>query len=181
VTERLDRILDVIDTGLQTPVPDPTHGERSPRNRPGCVRCDGHVAEGTDLCGGCRAFLLDDSDTDPAELPNNPQSAFWSFEIRDGMWQQSTLGAIPPLPPLPDLRDMWHLVQHLRRLGSHEPIYVTGEERDSIMRDPNVAQATGPGRFAESWDLASLTFFGRRLAVDPQRAAEQRARWRTER
>jgi hypothetical protein len=60
-----DRILDVIDAGLQTPVPDPTFGEISPEDHGGCTRCDADVPESVDLCDGCRAFLLGDSEVDP--------------------------------------------------------------------------------------------------------------------
>ncbi len=63
----VDRILDIIDTGLQTPAPDPSFGEVSPPNVEGCARCGAPPAdEGGDFCAGCRAFLLGDSDTDPA-------------------------------------------------------------------------------------------------------------------
>lgn len=63
----VDRILDIIDTGLQTPAPDPSFGEVSPPNVEGCARCGAPPAdEGGDFCAGCRAFLLGDTDTDPA-------------------------------------------------------------------------------------------------------------------
>lgn len=62
-----DRILDMIDAGLQTPVPDPTYGEVSPKRHDRCARCERQDPAGDgDLCGDCRAFLLGDSDTDPA-------------------------------------------------------------------------------------------------------------------
>jgi hypothetical protein len=60
-----DRILAVIDAGLQTPVPDPTFGEVSPAVDGGCARCGVEPAADSEFCGGCRAFLLGDSDVDP--------------------------------------------------------------------------------------------------------------------
>lgn len=61
-----DRILDIIDAGLQTPEPDPTFGEVSPEVHDRCARCEQHEpAKGGDLCEGCRAFLLGDSEHDP--------------------------------------------------------------------------------------------------------------------
>lgn len=59
-----DRILDVIEAGLQRS----TETGYGTDARPGsCARCQAHEpVEGGDLCDGCRAFLLDDSDTDPA-------------------------------------------------------------------------------------------------------------------
>jgi hypothetical protein len=39
MSETTDRILAVIDAGLQTPEPDPTFGEISPENDDGCTRC----------------------------------------------------------------------------------------------------------------------------------------------
>lgn len=42
MTDSVDRILDVIDAGLQTPVPDPTFGEVSPKNHGRCARCQHH-------------------------------------------------------------------------------------------------------------------------------------------
>jgi hypothetical protein len=67
VTSSTDRILGILDAGLQTPVPDPTYGEVSDKVHGRCARCESHdPAEGGDLCEGCRAFLLGDSETDPA-------------------------------------------------------------------------------------------------------------------
>lgn len=59
-----DRILDVIDTGLQTPVPDPTFGECSPVNDDRCWRCQREPpADGSTVgvCEHCRRVLLDES------------------------------------------------------------------------------------------------------------------------
>lgn len=66
MSERLSRVLDVIDAGLQTPMPDPTYGEVSPTVSQRCARCERHdPVEGGDLCEGCRSFLLGDSNDDP--------------------------------------------------------------------------------------------------------------------
>lgn len=62
----VDRILDIIDGGLQTPKPDPTFGEVSPRNVEECARCSKRqLAEDSDFCDACRAYLLGDSETAP--------------------------------------------------------------------------------------------------------------------
>jgi len=60
MSKSVDRILDLIDAGLQTPMPDPTFGEVSPRVKAGCVRCGEKTTEGSDFCDPCRAFLLGD-------------------------------------------------------------------------------------------------------------------------
>ena len=61
----VDRILDVIDAGLQTPAPDPTFGEVSPTVHDRCVRCQTRPPAGGDFCGPCRAFLLGDDPPEP--------------------------------------------------------------------------------------------------------------------
>jgi hypothetical protein len=65
-----DRILDIIDGGLQTST---EHGYTDdgwpafPVDQSRCPRCQRHpAADGADLCEGCRAFLLEDTDVDPA-------------------------------------------------------------------------------------------------------------------
>jgi hypothetical protein len=63
----LDRILDIIDAGLQSSPEADMYSDVAPSVGSGCVRCPAtEVAEGGDLCDGCRAFLLGDTDTDPA-------------------------------------------------------------------------------------------------------------------
>lgn len=69
MSSTLDRIVDLIDVGLQTPMPDPSFGEVSPRVEAGCVRCQRDVDDDADLCPDCRAFLLGDTDADPALPP----------------------------------------------------------------------------------------------------------------
>lgn len=67
----VDRVLDAIDVGLQRAgsVFDLGPGEQgygTDRNPERCARCQRHdPAEGGDLCAGCRAFLLGDTDDDP--------------------------------------------------------------------------------------------------------------------
>ena len=59
----VDRILDVLDVGLQTST---ETGYGTDHDAERCARCQRHdPAEGGDLCPGCRAFLLGDSDDDP--------------------------------------------------------------------------------------------------------------------
>lgn len=71
MTSTSDRILDLIDAGLQSSSESDRYRDVAPSVGEGCVRCDtSDVPEGGDLCKGCRAFLLDDSETDPAATGN---------------------------------------------------------------------------------------------------------------
>lgn len=79
-SSKVDRILETIDAGLQTPVPDPTFGEVSPVNNGRCARCQQHEAADGDLCPGCRAYLLGDSDDDPVVSTNR---SWISHEVWD--------------------------------------------------------------------------------------------------
>ena len=64
-SERVDRILDVIDAGLQSS-PEASYGEISYGDKT-CVRCRSTDLEPSgEFCGPCRAFLLGDSEDDPA-------------------------------------------------------------------------------------------------------------------
>lgn len=64
---RIDRVLDVIDTGLQTPMPDPSFGEISPRVSTRCARCDYRdPGDDSEFCDACRAYLLGDAPEPPA-------------------------------------------------------------------------------------------------------------------
>lgn len=61
-TNSSDRILWIIDAGLQTPVPDPSFGEISPTVSPRCARCDTLTpADESEFCAPCRAYLLGDA------------------------------------------------------------------------------------------------------------------------
>lgn len=56
---RTDRILEIIDTGLQTAMPDPSFGEISPTVTEECWRCEaGDAASESGLCEPCRVELL---------------------------------------------------------------------------------------------------------------------------
>jgi len=64
VSERADRILEVLDSGLQASTETGFGTDRAPD---ACARCQLHApVKGGDLCEGCRAFLLGDVDDDPA-------------------------------------------------------------------------------------------------------------------
>lgn len=66
----VDRILDIIDAGLQTPVEDPTFGEVSPVVHDRCVRCQVRACvEESDFCVSCRAALL--GDESPTATPED--------------------------------------------------------------------------------------------------------------
>jgi hypothetical protein len=73
VSDEVDRILDILDVGLQTSA---EHGYGTDDRNGLCARCQRNdpMPEG-DLCAGCRAFLLGDSDDDPAQRRAN-RSAF---------------------------------------------------------------------------------------------------------
>jgi hypothetical protein len=63
MSDATDRILDIIDGGLQSSI---EHGFRVDNSPNACIRClKTEPAEGGDLCRGCRAFLLGDSRVDP--------------------------------------------------------------------------------------------------------------------
>ena len=63
MSDKTDEILGIIDGGLQSSS-EPGFGDDYRRDR--CVRCQRNdPADDGDLCDGCRAFLLDDSDEDP--------------------------------------------------------------------------------------------------------------------
>ena len=64
-SERVDRILDVLDAGLQSS-PEASYGEHGYGDR-SCVRCQSTDLEPPgEFCGPCRSFLLGDSEVDPA-------------------------------------------------------------------------------------------------------------------
>ena len=65
-----DRILDVIDAGLQS---SDEHGYGTDHTPDRCARCQRHEPDLGDLCTGCRSFLLGDSDDDPSRFV--PRSA----------------------------------------------------------------------------------------------------------
>jgi hypothetical protein len=67
MSDATDRILDIIDGGLQSSI---EHGFRVDNSPNACIRClKTEPAEGGDLCRGCRAFLLGDSRVDPKPRP----------------------------------------------------------------------------------------------------------------
>ena len=65
MSDRLERVLAILDAGEQSS-PEPGYGTDM---RPGfCARCQRHEpAPNGELCGGCRAFLLGDTDEDPGD------------------------------------------------------------------------------------------------------------------
>lgn len=67
---RVDDVLAALDAGLQSSPESSMYNDVAPSVGSGCVRCpSADVAEGGELCGGCRAFLLGDTETDPAAAP----------------------------------------------------------------------------------------------------------------
>lgn len=64
MSDRLDRVLGVLDVGLQGSDERGYGTDRDPAKCSRCLRND--IANG-DLCGECRAFLLGDSEDDPAQ------------------------------------------------------------------------------------------------------------------
>lgn len=73
MSERTDHILDILDAGLQNRIPDTdsSFGYGTDTRPDLCARCLKHAPhdEDSDLCTGCRNFLLGDTDTDPAARP----------------------------------------------------------------------------------------------------------------
>lgn len=61
MSRNLDRALEVLDVGAQGS-DEPSYGYDNPD---ACARCQGEPPVDGDLCPGCRAFLLGDSDDDP--------------------------------------------------------------------------------------------------------------------
>lgn len=76
---RAEDIIETIDVGLQRAMPDPTFGEVSPVNREECWRCSQPAESESGLCGGCRSFLLEDSDEDPARRGMTAYERFARF------------------------------------------------------------------------------------------------------
>lgn len=66
----VDKILEALDVGLQTPVPDPTFGEVSPVNSEGCWRCGATAASDSDvgLCARCRRYLAEPVPHEPGDM-----------------------------------------------------------------------------------------------------------------
>lgn len=67
MSESVDRVLRVIDAGLQASNEHGAAADREPNQCVRCMRCE--PPEGGDLCAGCRSFLLGDSDADPKNTP----------------------------------------------------------------------------------------------------------------
>lgn len=65
MSRNLDRALEVLDVGAQGS-DEPSYGYDNPD---ACARCQGEPPVDGDLCPGCRAFLLGDSDDDPTDRP----------------------------------------------------------------------------------------------------------------
>lgn len=67
MSDRLERVLEVLDGAGQTSTEEGYGTDWNPGH---CARCQRHApAEGGELCPGCRAFLLDDTDVDPRNPP----------------------------------------------------------------------------------------------------------------
>jgi hypothetical protein len=81
---RTDRILEIIDAGLQTPFPDPSFGEVSPVVDGRCARCRRvDPVEGSDWCERCRGILLGDI-AEPPTSTVTPTPWGWSVESTPG-------------------------------------------------------------------------------------------------
>lgn len=71
---KVDEILHTIDAGLQSTAEasygeTPYDGARPADSDRLCIRCDDPVGPDGEICPGCRTFLLGDTDTDPAQHP----------------------------------------------------------------------------------------------------------------
>ena len=93
---RSQKILDVIDAGLQTPRPDPSFGEVSETVYDVCVRCGRAPFEESEFCEGCRAFLLGDGDD-----PLAPRRAY------EAARRSARIGDVVPTDPRGNVRVDW--------------------------------------------------------------------------
>lgn len=75
MADRITKILDVLDTGLQSSPESDMYRDVAPIVHDGCTRCRGVQAEDSEFCAGCRSFLLGDSDVDPTA----PRNQFETF------------------------------------------------------------------------------------------------------
>lgn len=103
-----DRILDLIDAGLQS---SEEHGyepgAQAEIESEWCARCRRHRrAEGIEMCEGCRAFLLGDSTEDPAAVNDD-------FELVNGRGE--IVGAFTPVR-VQRQSDVFPVVQHGQQL-----------------------------------------------------------------
>lgn len=103
---RIDDILAAIDSGLQSTT-EASYGENghwgnSHAGDRSCVRCVGALDDDGDLCGRCRAFLLEDSPDDPAVYSFDFRLVFGESFLADMPVVQAPRGGIR-YPPVPDL------------------------------------------------------------------------------
>lgn len=105
-----ERILDVLDVGLQTSAETGYGTDHDPER---CARCQRHdpMPDG-DLCPGCRTFLLGDSDDDPTVVRQTEQEQW----IGDGRWR---VRIAPDDDRRFEVRD-WHTGRPRRTLGHAE-------------------------------------------------------------
>lgn len=130
MSERIDDILDLIDGGLQT---SPEHGYGRDHTDL-CARCQHHdPAEGGDLCEGCRAFLLGDTDDDPAEVEPSPRPPNWpdpgAYPL---LWlTPQRPWPDPPADVQPYLDEMDRTIRMMFRarfLAGHNPTFAVTDE-----------------------------------------------------
>lgn len=157
LTFDVDRILDLIDTGLQH-----SHEPAMPLAPPGrCTRCQHHPADAdSDFCDGCRAFLLGDSDQDPKTSP----AALFSFDqvISDEalISMQEQFSTVLHDVITPTIQSIVDLCESIRATMPNidEPIYVTADELAAPRRDAST-------RVPSDWLTGDLRFFGRPVVV----------------
>lgn len=135
MSKRLDEALAALGVGLQTPRPDDTYGEISPRVSDRCARCDrADTACESEFCAPCRSFLLGDG-RDPM-LP-----APLSIELRgsaDGFsaaiynaWRRMASAWLDSMTPV---MDWW---------SEHGPMI-----HDAAMANPDQSMTFGMAVFA---------------------------------
>lgn len=111
MSDSIDKILDIIDAGLQSS-PEIGYGHTD-TSRNSCARCQlNEPVEGGDLCIGCRRFLLGDSDEDPKTVRPKPD---FSTGI---VLTAAEVAGMSPLPVERVVRD--HLLRrcHYHLLGN---------------------------------------------------------------
>lgn len=78
---RIEKVLAMLDVGTQTSTETGYGTDRMPDR---CSRCQSHEPEPDgEMCGGCRAYLLEDSDVDPITASVKAVSAYYTLTMQE--------------------------------------------------------------------------------------------------
>lgn len=115
MSDALDRVLEALDVGLQAP-PEVPVGDLHVADYDDelCVRCRDQGRTDGELCGDCRAWLLEDSDVDPlmsdplmnddwldTQLPGLARHIRNIHQSRSRGVPPLPVSPVPPVPPVP--------------------------------------------------------------------------------